>query len=172
MTCGRCSRELEDGSSYCRFCGTAVGMTGQARRLFRVPDEGRIAGVCAGLADYFEADVTLVRLAWAILSIIPGLFVGGLIAYLAAWLLMPVGRAADQKTFTGKRLLRSTTDKHIAGVCGGVAEYLGVDSTIVRVACVVLTVYPGMVIGGVIAYAIAWFIVPTSQSGLPVSIHA
>lgn len=162
MTCGRCSRDLEDGSSFCRFCGAAIGNTGQARRLSRLPDEGKIAGVCAGLAGYLDTDVTLVRLAWVILSIVPGLFVGGLIAYVAGWLLMPVARAADQRAFTGKRLVRSATDKHIAGVCGGLAEYLGVDATIVRLVSVILAIYPGVVIGGVLAYLIAWFIIPTA----------
>jgi len=44
-----------------------------------------------------------------------------------------------------------------------VAEYLGIDRTIVRVAWVVLSIYPGAVIGGVIAYLIAWFIIPDSR---------
>ncbi|HYW36485.1 MAG TPA: PspC domain-containing protein [Balneolaceae bacterium] len=37
------------------------------------------------------------------------------------------------------RLRRSNTDKMIAGVCGGIAEYIGWDSTIIRVIFVVLT---------------------------------
>src|SRR3712207_7370285 len=49
--------------------------------LFRSPEEGRIGGVCAGLASYFNADVTLIRLAWVVLSIAPGLLLGGVIAY-------------------------------------------------------------------------------------------
>jgi phage shock protein C len=60
----------------------------------------------------------------------------------------------------GKRLARSETDKQIAGVCGGLAEFFGVDSTMVRLAAVVIAIYPGAVIGGVVAYLIAWFIMP------------
>ena len=56
----------------------------------RLPDEGKVAGVCAGLAAYFDTDVTIVRLVWVILSIIPGVFIGGLVAYIAAWILTPV----------------------------------------------------------------------------------
>ena len=56
----------------------------------RIPDEGKFAGVCAGLAAYFDTDVTIVRLVWVILSIIPGVFIGGLVAYIAAWILTPV----------------------------------------------------------------------------------
>jgi hypothetical protein len=42
------------------------------KRLTRLPASGRIAAVCSGLSDYFEVDVTLVRLAWVVLSIVPG----------------------------------------------------------------------------------------------------
>ena len=101
----------------------------------RLPDEGKIAGVCAGLAAYFDVDVTVVRLVWVILSIVPGVFIGGLVAYIAAWILTPVARPQDHVLPVG-RLARSETDKQIAGVCGGLAEFFGVDSTIVRLAAV------------------------------------
>ena len=113
----------------------------------RIPDEGKIAGVCAGLAAYFDADVTIVRLVWVILSIIPGVFIGGLVAYIAAWILTPVAGPQDHPAL-GRRLARSETDKQIAGVCGGLAEFFGVDSTIVRLAAVIIAIYPGAVIGG------------------------
>jgi len=125
----------------------------------RLPDEGKIAGVCAGLAAYFDVDVTVVRLVWVILSIVPGVFIGGLVAYIAAWILTPVARPQDHVLPVG-RLARSETDKQIAGVCGGLAEFFGVDSTIVRLAAVILAIYPGAIIGGVVAYLIAWFIMP------------
>jgi phage shock protein C len=130
------------------------------KRLFRIPTEGRIAGVCAGIANYLDADVTLIRAAWVILSIFPGAVIGGLLAYIAAWILMPPVLAPAATTFTGSRLTRSTTDRKIGGVCGGLAEYFGLDSTVVRVAVVILSIYPGAVICGIIAYAIAWFIIP------------
>lgn len=57
-----------------------------------------------------------------------------------------------------KRLERSMTDKHIAGVCGGIAKYLGIDSTVVRVVFVLL-MFAG-VLPGVLAYAVAWIIMP------------
>jgi len=58
-----------------------------------------------------------------------------------------------------KRLYLSTADKKIAGVCGGLAEYLDVDSTVVRLATVVVAVITG-VAPLVIGYLIAWFIIP------------
>lgn len=165
MTCVKCQREIEAESSYCRFCGAPVSPTEAPRRFVRIPDEGKIAGVCAGLAAYFDTDVTIVRLVWVILSIIPGVFIGGLVAYIAAWILAPVASPQDHRPL-GRRLARSETDKQIAGVCGGLAEYFGLDSTLVRLAAVIIAIYPGCVIGGIVAYLIAWFIMPTRPAAL------
>ena len=56
-----------------------------------------------------------------------------------------------------KKLFRSKKDSIIAGVCGGIAEYFDIDSTLVRLL-VILVVFLGGI--GVIAYIIAWIIIP------------
>lgn len=56
-----------------------------------------------------------------------------------------------------KKLYRSTTDKMLGGIAGGLAEYFDIDSTLVRVLFI-LTVFLGG--GGIIAYIIFWIIVP------------
>ena len=137
------------------------------KRLTRVPDRGRIAGVCAGIADYLETDVTIVRLAWLVLSIVPGAIVGGLLAYAAAWVLIPAGTSPAPAIVARPRLSRSASDSRIAGVCGGLAAYLGIDSTAVRIAVVILSIYPGAIVCGVIGYAIAWFIIPPESEPRP-----
>ena len=167
MTCARCFKEMEDGSLYCRFCGAAVRTTPRARQVTRIPEEGQLGGVCAGLAAYLDADVTLVRLAWVILSIVPGLLVGGVLVYAACWILLPVAMPDARTIYRGTRLTRSVADRQIAGVCGGLAEYLDIDVTIVRIITVVLAVYPGAIICGVLAYLIGWMVIPESQA--PVS---
>jgi phage shock protein C len=159
MVCARCGKDIEAESAFCRYCGASNPVGGPARRLVRLPSQGRIAGVCAGIADYLETDVTLVRLGWVLLSIVPGCFVGGFVAYLAAWILMPESNTAAHPDKQG-RLTRSTTDRKIAGVCGGIAEYLAIDSTVVRVAWAVLAIVPGAIVLGVVAYLLAWFIMP------------
>ena len=123
-----------------------------------------MAGICAGLAAYFDADVTIVRLVWVILSIIPGVLIGGLVAYIAAWILAPVAGPEERPAAVGKRLVRSESDKQIAGVCGGLAEFFEVDSTVIRLVAVVIAIYPGAVIGGVVGYLIAWFIMPRATT--------
>lgn len=138
------------------------------RRLVRRPAEGKFGGVCAGLAEYFDTDVTLVRTAWIVLSIWPGAIVLGLIAYLAAWILTPTTEDVAPSV-TRPRLMRSQTDKRIAGVCGGLAAYFDIDPTIVRVSWVILSIIAGAVVFGVVAYVVAWFIIPAPPLG---TLHA
>jgi len=164
MTCPGCARDVEPDSTFCRYCGAAVvppvpPVPPAPRRLMRLPAQGRLAGVCAGLAAYLGLDVTVVRLAWVILTIFPGALIGGIIAYVVAWLIMPEGSAAPEDV-PRSRLVRSISDRKIGGVCGGLAAYLGVDSTLVRLAVVILSIYPGAIVCGIIAYAIAWFVIP------------
>jgi phage shock protein C len=59
-----------------------------------------------------------------------------------------------------KRLMRSSVDHKIAGVCGGIAEYLEVDSTIVRLVWVILAVLPVPIVPAVVAYFVAWIVMP------------
>lgn len=56
-----------------------------------------------------------------------------------------------------KKLYRSNTDKKICGVCGGVAEYFDIDSTLVRLGVVFIALCGG---GGVLAYLIAALVMP------------
>ena len=56
-----------------------------------------------------------------------------------------------------KRLTLSVTDKKIAGVCGGIAAYFNIDPTLVRVITVALALLFG---GGLLAYLLAWVIMP------------
>ena len=55
--------------------------------LMRSRDGRMLAGVCAGVADYFGLDVTLVRVIWAVVSVITG--GAGVLAYLVAWIIIP-----------------------------------------------------------------------------------
>jgi phage shock protein C len=58
-----------------------------------------------------------------------------------------------------KRLMRSSVDKKIAGVCGGFAEYLEVDPTIVRIVWIFVTIATGF-LPGIIVYLAAWLLMP------------
>ncbi len=64
-----------------------------------------------------------------------------------------------------RRLTRSRRDKMIAGVCGGFAEYLELDPTIVRIIWLLLALVGG---GGFLAYIIAWIVMPLEPEQAPV----
>ena len=56
-----------------------------------------------------------------------------------------------------KKLYRSRTDKKIAGVCGGMADYLNIDVTIIRLICALLVVFTGV---GLLAYIVCALVMP------------
>ena len=58
-----------------------------------------------------------------------------------------------------KKLYRSKADKMIAGVCGGVAEYFALDSTVVRLVWALIVAFTGFV-PGVVVYIIAAVVMP------------
>jgi phage shock protein C len=59
---------------------------GATKRLYRIRDGRIVAGVCAGLAAYFGVDATLVRLAFALLTVFGGV---GVLLYLGGWVVIP-----------------------------------------------------------------------------------
>lgn len=58
-----------------------------SRRLYR-SDDRLLGGVCAGLADYFDLDPSLVRIAYALISILSAAF-PGLLVYIILWIVIP-----------------------------------------------------------------------------------
>jgi phage shock protein C len=58
-----------------------------------------------------------------------------------------------------RRLHRSVCDRKLGGVCGGIAEYLEIDSTVVRVVWALVTFF-SMIVLGCLAYLVAWLIMP------------
>ncbi|HEV2224498.1 MAG TPA: PspC domain-containing protein, partial [Candidatus Acidoferrales bacterium] len=61
---------------------------------------------------------------------------------------------------------RSATDSKLAGVCGGLAEYFAMDSTIVRLLWVLVTFCTGLV-PGIVVYVVAWLIMPEGSLPIP-----
>lgn len=61
----------------------------------------------------------------------------------------------------GKRLTRSQNNKMLAGVCAGIANYFGLDPTLIRVAYALLTVFTAF--AGVIVYLLLWIIIPEEK---------
>src|ERR1700694_4460543 len=86
MYCNYCGKVIQDDANVCAYCGTRVGAVTARGRLVRPRVDRKIAGVCAGFAEYFDVDVTVVRLTWLFVSLMTGV---GLLAYPIAWSVMP-----------------------------------------------------------------------------------
>ena len=90
MYCSYCGRQMDAGARFCSSCGAAcqpgyyrAPMTGQLMR----PRSPRVfGGVCSGLALHYGWDLSLVRVICALMIVLTGV---GLIAYLAAWIIIP-----------------------------------------------------------------------------------
>ena len=63
-----------------------------------------------------------------------------------------------------KRLYRSRTDKKIAGICGGMGKYFGIDPVIFRIIWLLLLLGMG---AGLVVYLILWIAIPMEPQGTP-----
>jgi phage shock protein C len=98
MICSSCQKEIAAGSRFCYNCGAKQPETGVPpsppapafqKRLVRSTNDRKIAGVCAGVADYFDFDPTIVRIVWLLTTLVPG---PNILAYIVLWIAVPEGQ--------------------------------------------------------------------------------
>lgn len=87
-------------------------------RLHRVRSKAMLGGVCAGLALYMKVDVTIVRLVFILLAVLPGF---GVLLYFALWFLLPTEEDAagtdfstQDMSFRGRRFGREVSDMFVS----------------------------------------------------------
>ncbi len=82
---------------------------------------------------------------------------------------MPISFNVPEKQIIpmAERLYRSKKERLLGGVCGGIGKYSDVDPTVIRLIWIVLTLLSVGI--GIIAYIIAWIIVPEEEDG-PVTV--
>ncbi|MBD2716329.1 PspC domain-containing protein [Microvirga sp. STR05] len=140
----------------------------EPRQLFRDMSHRKIAGVCAGLAQYFRISAVWVRLIAlaSLLSPVIGDFIGFLpgvviVSYVVLWIVLPKRYDSPEPTDgTEKQLFRDTDTGKIGGVSAGLAAYLGTDVSLVRILFLI-----GMFVGfGLILYIILWIAVPEAKT--------
>ena len=92
MYCTQCGLELKADDRFCSRCGRRSEMAAAeaaSRPLLLDKRNKKIAGVCAGFARYFDVDVSLMRVIWLAVGVTAGI---GILAYLAAWIIVPSDR--------------------------------------------------------------------------------
>jgi phage shock protein C len=87
MYCNYCGKVIQEDANLCAYCGTRVGAVIARKRLMRPRVGRKIAGVCLGVAEYFDLDVTLIRIVWVVVSILG--FPIGIVSYVIGWIVMP-----------------------------------------------------------------------------------
>lgn len=135
-------------------------------RLFRSKRYASIGGVCAGMALSRGYSVILTRIG-ALFLLSMGI---GFVLYIAFWLLLPTAQDAgvdEPNSLPNDSLGRDPNDKVISGVCGGISQYMKVDSNLVRVIYLLLVLVGGF---SIVPYIYAWFVLPLRQ-GMPSGAH-
>ena len=128
------------------------------KKLHRFADDKKIAGVCSGLGDYFDLDPVFFRLFFLVSLLFGGL---GALAYMILWIMVPEKTGAQGEPRPLKRLHLSSSDRKIAGVCGGLGEWLDVDPVFLRVGFVLLSLLCGL---GIVVYIALWLFLPRAPA--------
>ena len=87
MYCNYCGKVIQEDARMCAYCGKRVGGVEARQRLMRSRTDRKVAGVCAAFAEYFDVDVTLIRLMWLLAALFGVPF--GILSYFIAWIVIP-----------------------------------------------------------------------------------
>lgn len=108
-------------------------------------------------------DPTIIRLLVVMVCIFTGVL-PVLIFYIIAWMLIPLGPSTYIE-FECKKLYRSVKDRKISGICGGIAESLSIDPTIVRLVVLFALLITG-VIPVLVGYIVGTLIIPEKPNDI------
>jgi len=116
-------------------------MTTKRKELYRLPEKGKILGVCAGLADYFDFDVTLMRLIFFVSIFLTG----GLMIpiYFVMALLMPTDKTDNIKVESmSEKVEKMSEEMRDSGGVNRVRNYTGIGLIIFGVWILLAQVFP------------------------------
>lgn len=123
----------------------------------------RIFGVCGGISESTGLNADIIRFAFLVSILFGG---AGLLIYLILYLILPTDvnqefiidvEIEDDDPELEHKIRRSRSDRMIAGVCGGLANYLNWDVSLIRLTFVLVSFAGGV---GAILYLFFWFLFP------------
>lgn len=126
------------------------------KQLYLSSDK-KFLGVCGGIADYFDVDPTLIRIAVACVALYTAI-IPTLIVYVVLSFVFPQQPEGYTTVNSSKKLLKSSDNKKIAGVCAGLAKYFGIDATIVRLVFALCMLFIGF---GLTIYIVCLVLMPS-----------
>ena len=169
------TKSQSSSSAYQQAPGYSKG------RLYRADNDKLVGGVCAGLANYFRIDPSIMRLLFVVITF--GGFGTGVLIYVLLWIILP---SRSLEVQLKKRLFRNPDDKVIAGVASGIAAYfnmavwiprlifafplvLGIISSIFQNVFFHFDPFPSVIFGSFggslfIIYIVLWAVIPQAQS--------
>jgi len=124
------------------------------KKLHRLAEDRKLAGICGGLGEYFDLDPVFFRLFFLASLLFGGL---GAVAYLILWIMVPEKTGAQGEPRPVRRLHLSDSDRKIMGVCGGLGEWAEIDPVLFRVAFILLALVCGL---GILVYIVLWLLIP------------
>ena len=122
-----------------------------------ISNDKKFLGVCGGLADYLGVDPTLIRIAVACLAIYTAI-IPALIIYVVMSFVFPQQPEGYTVVASEKKLVKSQDNKKISGVCGGLANYFGIDATIIRLIFALCVLFIGF---GLTIYIVCLALMPS-----------
>lgn len=147
------------------------------KRLYRDEEDKILGGVSSGIANYFNIDPSIIRIAFALLTVFGG---SGFLIYIVFWIVLP---SRSLVTNVRKRLFRDTEDRVIGGVGGGLAKYFDISPAYPRIIFAapfifgIITsighslfnpfpIFVGSFGGGtfILAYIILWIVLPEAKT--------
>lgn len=134
------------------------------KKLVRDTSNAIIAGVCSGMAVYFEVNPLWIRLGMVALAfgvfVLPSFFWTVFIGYIILWISMPGAPGLENKG-QYKKFFRSRKDKVVAGLAAGLGKYTSIDPAIIRILFVLAIFMGGF---GLVVYLILWAITPQAKT--------
>jgi phage shock protein PspC (stress-responsive transcriptional regulator) len=128
------------------------------KKLYRDNRRKILGGVAAGLGHYFNVDPVWPRLLLVLLAF--ATYGGLVVAYVILWVIIPPSDTLEDES-SAKKMYRDSGNRVIGGVAAGLAAFWGIDTTVVRVLFIGMSIFGGL---GVVIYIIMWIALPEAKT--------